>query len=576
MSRLNALWIVVLLFLLSGVVLAQEPENKEEALPPAIEKKSLDLLDSIAARIPTLHNPDNRISVSCTVADLLWSRNEKRARTLFENVTRDEAALIASIDMNDDQIYNFYSQINSQRQEIVGRMARHDPDLAIEFLRATRLPAGSVPAYGISWERNLEVVLSRAIAEKDPERAVKLARESLAKGFSYEFVSLLTELEQKNKAAAQSLYESVVNRIQTEDLTRNQEMTNIAINLITSFQPPRANEDLFRDLLETVIKSALSLTPNDLQTQQVAQNYLGSLFSSMQLIEKYAPTRVRAVKDWSQSVTRTMDPNSQLYSELNQTAQGGSVDDILALAPKFPEEMRNQVYQQAAWKASNDGDAARAREIISDHVSDPYQRRQMLQQIENQLTWKAINDDKIGEARSLLSRSRSAEQRVQLLIQIASRLMSKDNKKEALESLTEARDVISTVPRGSSRMWQQMQLASAYIPLDLDQSFALMQSIVTELNQLVSAAAVMDGFDNRYLRRGEWMLNGQNNLGNIVTNTRRVISQLARLDFDRAQALTDQLERPEIRLMAQLEIVQSILNNTLSSMLMVHRQTYID
>ncbi|HEY6118585.1 MAG TPA: hypothetical protein VIV66_01440 [Pyrinomonadaceae bacterium] len=575
MSRLNALWVVVLLLSLAGVLAAQQPE-KETTLPPAVEKKSLDLLDSIAGRISTLHSPENRITVTCAVADLLWSRDEKRARALFANVMRDEAALVSSVDLGDQQASENYSTINNQRQEVVGRIARHDPDLALEFLRATRFPAGEVPSYGANWERNLELSLSRAIAAKDPERALKLARESLAKGLSYDFVSLLMELEQKNKPAAQSLYESLVSRIQSEDLARNQEAANIATNLINSFQPPKANEDEFRDLLETVIKAALSLTPNDPQTQQVAQNYLGSLFSSMQLVEKYAPARVRAVKDWSQSITRTMDPNNQLYSELNQTAQEGTIDDILALATRFPEEMRNQVYQQAAWKASNNGDVDRARQLISDHITDPYQRRQMLQQLDNQLTWKAINENKLVEARSLLSRTTSPEQRFQLLMQIASQLTSKNNKKEALECLVDAREAVNAVPRGSSRMWQQLQLASAFEPLDLDQSFAIMQGIVAELNQLVMAAAVMDGFDNRYLRRGEWMLNGQNNLTNIVNNSRLVISQLARLDFDRAQTLSDQLERPEIRLMTQLEMVQSLLNDNTVSLLMVHQRTFIE
>ncbi|HZE68367.1 MAG TPA: hypothetical protein VE135_02430 [Pyrinomonadaceae bacterium] len=574
MSRLSVLTFTLLLFLFPRALAAQQTAITNEPTPPAIEKKAFDLLETVASRISTLRYPENRIAVSCAIADLVWSKDEKRARALFENVSREEAALVASVDLSDQRAYELISPINSQRQEVINRMALHDPDMALAFLRATRFPADA-PMYSSNWERNLELSLSRAIAAKDPERALKIARESLSKGLTYELISLLAELERKNKPAAQSLYESVINRIKDEDLSRNQEAANIAINLLTSFQPPLANEDLFRDLLETVIKSALSMTPADPLTQQTAQNYFGSLFSSMQLVEKYAPARARAVRDWSQAITRTLDPHNQMYSELNQTVQNGSVDDVLALAPKFPSEMRNQVYQQAAWKASSDGDIARARQIAADYISDPVQRRQFLEQINNQQTWTAINDNKLAEARALLAKSSSVELRVQVLCRIAATLMAKDNKKEALDCLNEARALVSALPRNSTKVWQQMQLASAYATVELDQSFALMQAIVIQLNELVMAAVVMDGFENRYLRRGEWMMNGPNNMANIVTNMRHTIAQLARFDLDRAETLSDQLERPEIRLMTQLEIVQSTLTGASMGPMMGQPRNFI-
>jgi len=75
----------------------------------------------------------------------------------------------------------------------------------------------------------------------------------------------------------------------------------------------------------------------------------------------------------------------------------------------------------------------------------------------------------------------------------------------------------------------------------------------------------MDGFENRYLKRGEWMINGGSSLANVVSSTRNTLAQLAKFDFERAETLSDQLERPEIRLMAQLDIVQAVLNIPASS-----------
>lgn len=86
-----------------------------------------------------------------------------------------------------------------------------------------------------------------------------------------------------------------------------------------------------------------------------------------------------------------------------------------------------------------------------------------------------------------------------------------------------------------------------------------MQSIVVQINQLVAAAVVLDGFENRYLQEGEWMKPGVTSLGHMVNSIEQNLGMLAFRDADGARSLSDQLERPEIRLMAQLEIAQALL-----------------
>jgi len=86
-----------------------------------------------------------------------------------------------------------------------------------------------------------------------------------------------------------------------------------------------------------------------------------------------------------------------------------------------------------------------------------------------------------------------------------------------------------------------------------------MQSIISLVNQLVAAAVVLDGFENRYLQDGEWMKPGYTTLGNLVNNIEQNLGQLALRDAEGARAISIQLERPEIRLMAQLEIAQALI-----------------
>ncbi|HLE63855.1 MAG TPA: hypothetical protein VI750_11965 [Pyrinomonadaceae bacterium] len=551
----------LLLLFLPCFIDSQQLSEKTEPSETPEQKKAFELLETVASQISTLRSPENRIALSCAIADLLWNTDEKRARGLFEDVTKEMSSVVAEIDPSDPEAYNHYSWISQQRQEIVGRMAQRDPDLALSFLHATRFANAESRTFTSITERNLEFFLTRAIAAKDPERALRLAREGLAQGLSHELGSVLYELQRKSLPAARSLHESVVRRFKEEDLTRNPEAASIACNLLNSFSPPNANENTYRELLEAVIKAALTTNQNDPMSLQRAQNLHGNLRSVMNQVEKYAPARAQDLRLWSQNIERTFQQQNQVYNELNEVSQNGTVDDILALAAKFPTEMRSQIYQQAAWKASNAGDLARARVIATEMIPDPVQRRQVLEQLRNQAVWKSINENKLAEARALLNDSITVEQRVQVLARLASMLSGKDQKEDAIDCLNEARTLLESLPRNASRMAQQIQLANSYSLLDPGQSFTLMQSITSELNELVAAAAVMDGFENRYLKNGEWMTNGPTNLGNMVGNARRSLGHLARVDFDRARALTEKLERAEIRLMAQLDIAQMVLNS---------------
>jgi len=88
----------------------------------------------------------------------------------------------------------------------------------------------------------------------------------------------------------------------------------------------------------------------------------------------------------------------------------------------------------------------------------------------------------------------------------------------------------------------------------------LLQSVIILANQLVAAASVLDGFENSYLKEGEWMKRGHSGLNNLVNNIEQHLGTLARVDVEGARSLSKHLERPEIRLMAQLEIARSLLN----------------
>ena len=564
MSRRSALIILSLLLLVlvptarAQQITAELPRDEKPIT--ANEKKAVDLLEKISDQVTNLHSPGNRLRAECGIADLLWTRDEKRARALFKTASDELVDLIANIDFGDPEFYQQLTWISQQRSELVNRLAAHDPDAAISLLKATRVAASNDPR--TKWfgdmETNLELQLAGLIARQNPARALELARATLSRGLSYNLINLVSQLQAKDPKAAMTLYKEIVEQIKHEDPSRNNEAANIAWNLLW-FQPPQADEDTYRDLLATLVTSALAITPTDQNSMNMAQNIYGQLPSLMPLIEKYVPASAAPMRQWSQNVERSFDPSTRMFQEMNRIAQNGTVDDVLALAPRYPAELQVQIYQQAAWKALASGDANRARQIVTDLVSDPAQRRQMLAQIENQLVENAINQDKIADVRQMLSRVPQVERRVQTLVRLAATLASKGDKKGALELLNEVKTMVDAARPGAAQVWGQVQLAQSYASLDPDQSFTIVQALILKTNELAEAATVLDGFDAHYLKDGEWITPGPNMLGNIINSLIMTLAVLARLDFDHALAAANQIERPELRLAADLEIARAAL-----------------
>lgn len=528
---------------------------------PATEKKALDLIETLAEQVGNLHSPSNRMRAECAVADLLWSRDEKRARSLFTAALAQLVTLISELDLSDPEIYQELSRINQSRQELVMRIAAHDADLAVTALRQTKLQAdnvGRLRGSDSQNEANLEMSVAGVIANKDPEAALKLARSGLARGVSWNVISFLPQLYQKDQKSGQALFQDIVSRIKNDNMSRNPELANNAWNLLNAFQPPQADEDTYRDLLAAVLGNMFTGSRQTQSGMSMAQNFYHQLDRIAPLVEKYAPSRTAELREWSQSVERTLDPQVKMYQELNKVTQNGTVDEMLALASKYPPEFRNLLYQNAAWKAVTAGDAARAKEI-AEMIPDPVQRRQVMDQLDNQTARAAEGNNKLVEARRLAEKARNLNQKLEIILQTANAVAAEGDKKAALDLLNEAKNILASSPQSAAQLNGRVRLAQAYLKLDPEQTFTVLQPLIAKINELVAAASVLDGIDFQYLKDGEWVMPGVNNLGNVINSLDLTLATLGQTDFDRARTLADQIERPEMRLLVEIDLAQTAL-----------------
>ena len=573
---LTSLLALTLLLFSSSLVAAQtassgpeEAAGREErpGAPKELEKKALDMLDEVIAQAQSLRMAENRVYIHAVAADLLWPHDEKRARGLFKTAMRELIALTNAIDSSDPNYMGLLQAPATLRQEMLPLIAQHDPKLALEFLRATRLPAqgGLYNPRQADQELWLELNVAGQIAAKDPKQALQIAEDSLNKGLSPGLTNLLGQIQDRD--AAVELAGKIIDRLHTENLATDQNAANTAVNLLQTLRATNntpssvaVDDSVRRELFDMVVTAALSAPNGRAANGDTRQILFNTLQSMMPDVERYEPSQVAALRRQAAAFDRSLDPQTRMWNDYNNLVQNGTVDALLEAAPKAPPEMRDAYYQQAANKALNDGDETRARQIVNDNISDPGQRNQMLANFDQQKIWNATNQGKLDEARQLLSRLPTNEERVGMLIQWATMTNAKGNRKGALQFLDEARGMLGYRAKNFNQLQAQLQLAGAYAPLAPARSFEIIEPGIDQLNELIAAAAVLEGFGQENFKDDELAVRGGTMMSNMVQQYAAALAPLARMDFERTAATADRLQRVEARLMAHLSIVQGILS----------------
>jgi hypothetical protein len=548
--------VAALVLLVSVSARSQEPvSGRSSDESAAKQKKAIELLESVAGQMGSLRSAENRARIGSNVADLLWDHDEKRSRSLFASVQEDINAGLNDAD-TDQQAHRHTLMVFARlRGDTLERIAKHDPELALEFLRATRPAADpQMPNEMREDEKALELRLAGLIAAKNPQLALKLGMQSLAKGLSSTLLPVLAQLQQKDKDAALSFYRAIVDKLKSVNLAQDYLATEFVLTLAQGFQPPQADEQVYRDLMGILLANASGCANTREEDAPQICWRLGSVFSK---IEKYYGVRAAPLKRWAGD--QSIDESSSLaWAQVHEVIEKGTVDEILALAVKYPERQA-QIYSAAALKAEASGDVARARRIASD-LPDEQWRSYLLAQLDRQQMWKSMNAEKLATLQQELSRLRSNEERVQALLYVASQVSGND-RKAALGLLNQAGQILDSMKAGKTQLEGQIALATLYCSLKSDRGFAIMESLMPKLNELVAAASVLDGVDNNYLREGEWTMTSAGGIGALLTRIAQNAGYFVDLDFDRSVALSTQFERPELRVMAASKIAQAVLSN---------------
>ena len=594
----------------------QDPVNQHQSGDqqdkdkPTPEKKAIALLDLVLGEAGSLKLPENRVYVQISAGDLLWDRDEQRARALFSEAAGTIADLMRRSDASDRRSYQANRAALELRQELVITVARHDGALAAQLLQTLPAPLAAAPGPGgrrPDSQNNLEQSLVAAIAANDPKTALKNAQEWLTRGeYPASLTKVISQLQAKDADSATKLTDQLVKRLQPEEMLAKQDAVRLSIALLgpgprpdrkagdgaqAGPQPPSGNPDqllteaAYRDVMSAAITAALravpqspgaagsqggprgrgfnstpATPPTEAEIAQAnARSLLNGLQGMLQQVDRYVPDRALSLRQKVTAMGIGNDPRNA-YGQLGGLMQQGTSDSLMTAAATAPQGMQNRLYQQAAMKAIDEGNTDRAREIANQHL-DGTSKDNVLRTADLTQATHSASANKMDEIRRTIASAKSDDERVSLLLQFANTLQS-ESPKLALQFLEEARGLVTRRATSYAQLEAQLNVAHALSQFDPSRSFDTLEPGINQLNDLVSAAAMLSGFELNLFKEGELPLQGGGSLAGMVVRYGSELAGLAKTDFEKAQVMTTRFVATEPRILAELTIIRGVLGAT--------------
>lgn len=549
----------VTVLLVSSTVRAQTDTKKEAA---EFDKKTLALLNEIASASWGLKLPENRVYIMASTADLLWPFDDKRARNLYWEAL-NSIVPTGPPNRKAGEISQPYSLRLRLRRTVLLQAARRDTQLALDMLQASR-QVSLAPESSTAEERWLEQEIAGQIAARDPAQALQLARESLAKGLTFQLANLLQHLQQLDIEKASVLAAEIITRLQTRNVATNLNASLIALYLVQDsrarearageLKPLSLTDDQKRELIEILTSAALSASANS--------NLLFEINEVMPEIEQFFPERRAALERKLAAFNETLSKDQRDQKTQNTLIRRGEQEDLVRVAASADDNTRDHLYQQAAIIAVARGNTDAFREFLSKEVSDSGDRRKALDYLDAEEISTAAGRKQIDRLRKLLPKIERKEERARAMAELAVLLKEKGEAAEAVTLLDEAATMIKTNLKDEKQTNALLSLMCAYALVDPAKAFALAERTVDRANSQISLLMLLDRVvKSGAVKKNEIILDqaGIMPLDKLVFKYGKGVAALAKSDFNRTRALADRFDRNELRLLAQLLIVKGLL-----------------
>ncbi|MFN0277106.1 MAG: hypothetical protein ACKVRN_00750 [Pyrinomonadaceae bacterium] len=578
--------------------------EKEKKSDPEKDKKkkelndrALQILDAAISEASNLRLPENRAVVYGVAGDIYWKFDEKRARDLFRNAAAEILLFNQETDKEKRESNDPYFAIfdlGDIRGQILPLIARHDAELALELLLQTRsaklteamLKAAQPNAktdsgymnynpenYRVKAEIALEQQFALLAADENPEKAIKLIKDSLAKGISWNVMPLLQKLNNKNEKKAVELAGDIVKKIADTDLTKKTDYMSSAISFLQYATKPNP----------TAIPKEKPFKFTDSQTKELANKIADTLLQpasksiatamtfsrAMPLLEKLVPERIALLK-MSEAASQ-----SGLPSEVKQMQQreklwdaNSTPEDILALLPKMQNEFEKvSAYQSLATKISQIEDETRAKKLI-EQIPDEKARANAQERFESARIARSAAEGKLDEARKQIGNLTKKKSQIQQLVSLATEFQKKGTEKDAETAkalMKDAKALTNDRPDDEDELNDLMEVVKGYAVVEPEIAFRIFDPIVDQISDVVQATAILSKYNkrNRAFKKGELVMKVKGSSWDSMLIFRYIAQMqlLGKADLDRMNTLSDRFMRSDSRTIVKLAVLQGFMKD---------------
>jgi hypothetical protein len=567
---------------LTAAIPVSAQKDKETEQQKELDKKTLVLLNDVAAGAWSLKLPENRLFIMSGAADLLWTMDEKRARTLYWDALNALNSIATPVRSTGQKlsgeervkiVQNYLSAFDL-RQKLLRQVAKRDAQLALDMLRASRPvpPRHLLPQFTLPDDVQLEQAIAGELAARDPAQALQVARQSLAKGLTFELINLLQRLNDADTEKGSQFAGEIVAKIRSANFATASHAAIIAFQLLHYSRKPDPNqparlgggasgvkllnvdEEQKRALVEVLTDAALSAT--------VDSQILWNLPQIMPEIEHFFPERREAVVRKLATFRSTTNEAERNENDYNLLVADGPVEEVVRAAATADSDAREYLYGQAAIMAVVQGKTDWFREAMNKQEMDDQLRARLLDSVDHEEIASLSMQKRVDQLKELVPKIRRKEERARAMAELALMLHEKGEKEDASSMLDEAATLIKTDLSDDKQTNALLSLLCAYAVVDPPKAFALAERTVDRANRQISLLLLVDKVvKSGAIKKNEIRLEQPQlmTLDFLVFQYGKGVAALARADFNRTRSLAERFDRNELRLMAQLLVLRGLL-----------------
>ncbi|MEQ1603925.1 MAG: hypothetical protein ABL999_03575 [Pyrinomonadaceae bacterium] len=390
-----------------------------------------------------------------------------------------------------------------------------------------------------------------------PEKAVSILTEALKRRPAYRTVEFLTRIHGLDPSVTERLFPEILTRLIDSNIYVNSPEFQAASSLLYWYE----SKDVIPSLRDSnkVLFRNLAIKLCDLLLADADRNAEFTTTGLAPLISKFLPERAAELQ------LKTIPPRRSLWGVFptNKTAtdllqSNATAEELLSKAENLPPEFRVQIIEKAAKMIAFSGEIEKAKNILLKRFPNN-QYEQVLRNLNWQLAYNSIEKEDFVSAEKVISELPEDAQ-FDVMVALAQRIVTKrpietDRSKEVL---TKARKLLPDVPMQRSDLYLFGKLSDVWSRIDPEIAFDLMDRIVTKVDKVSEAEAILRGYNGDTTIHGNEFLISSGFVFSGATDLQNPLKSLTKADFARTFKMIGKLSRRDIRIALEIDALESL------------------